>query len=182
LVIETPLACSSSLTLAFKIMTDKITIREANIADITLLSSIIRNSYQNVAERFGLTPENCLKHPSNCKDEWIRNDFARGVRYYMLVNSGTAIGCVALDQADHELCYLERLAILPEYRRKGLGKTLVDHVFIQARALNAKKVSIGIISKQTELNAWYQKIGFVDGDTKEFPHLPFLVTFMMYEL
>lgn len=47
-------------------MTDKIIIREADIADITLLSSIIRNSYQTVAVRFGLTPENCPKHPSNC--------------------------------------------------------------------------------------------------------------------
>ncbi len=163
-------------------MTDKITIQEANIADITLLSSIIRNSYQDVAERFGLTLENCPKHPSNCKDEWIQNDFERGVSYYKLVYNGTAIGCVALEQADHELCYLERLAILPGYRRKGLGRALVDHVFMRARALNAKKISIGIISKQTELKKWYHKIGFAKGDTKEFPHLPFLVTFMMFDL
>ena len=52
----------------------------------------------------------------------------------------------------------------------------------QARNLGAKEISIGIISEQAELKLWYQKIGFVEGETKEFAHLPFLVTFMTYKL
>jgi hypothetical protein len=43
-------------------------------------------------------------------------------------------------------------------------------------------ISIGIIAAQTDLKRWYQKIGFIEDDTKEFKHLPFLVTFIMYHL
>ncbi|MDH3803758.1 MAG: GNAT family N-acetyltransferase, partial [Deltaproteobacteria bacterium] len=88
----------------------------------------------------------------------------------------------ALEKANPDLCYLERLGILPQSRQKGFGKALVDHVFAEARALGAKQISIGIISDDTELKLWYQRIGFVEKETKEFAHLPFLVTFMSYEL
>ena len=157
-------------------------IREANSADVSLISSLIRESFRDVARRFGLTLENCPKHPSNCTDEWIENDFARGVTYYILESNRTAVGCVALEKANSDLCYLERLGVLLEARRKGFGRTLVDYVIFQANLYGAKQISIGIIANDTELKRWYQRIGFVEGETKEFEHLPFLVTFMTYEL
>ncbi len=156
-------------------------IRKAGSQDIPLLSGLIRDSFREVAERFGLTPENCPKHPSNCTDEWIEGDFARGVTYYILERNGTPVGCVALERDSPDLCYLERLAVLPQSRRNGFGKKLVNHVFIEAKALGITRVSIGIISEQAELKLWYQKIGFVEGETKKFEHLPFLVTFMTYQ-
>jgi len=54
-------------------------IRKANPFDVSLLSGLIRDSFYDVAERFGITPENCPKHPSNCTDKWIERDFRRGV-------------------------------------------------------------------------------------------------------
>jgi len=157
-------------------------IRATGAVDGPVLSGLIRVSFRDVAERFALTLENCPKHPSNCTDEWIENDLARGVVYYILESDGKPVGCVALEKANSDLCYLERLGILPQSRRKGFGKALVDHVFSEARALGAKQIGIGIISDDTELKLWYQKIGFVEKETKEFAHLPFLVTFMSYEL
>ena len=157
-------------------------IRAAGSADVPVLSGLIRVSFRDVAERFALNLENCPKHPSNCTEEWIENDFARGVAYYILESDGKPVGCVALEKANPELCYLERLGVVPQSRRQGFGKALVDHVFYEARALGAKQIGIGIISDDTELKLWYQRIGFVEKETKEFDHLPFLVTFMSYEL
>ena len=157
-------------------------IREAKCTDFGLVSGLIRESFRDVARRFGLTLENCPKHPSNWTDEWIENDFARGATYYILESNRTAVGCVALEKANSDLCYLERLGVLLEARRKGFGRTLVDHVIFQANLYGAKQISIGIIANDTELKRWYQRIGFVEGETKEFEHLPFLVTFMTYEL
>ena len=157
-------------------------IRETDSDDIPLLSDLIRDSFRDVAERFSLTPENCPKHPSNCEVEWIENDFARGVIYYILEHSGTPAGCVALEKASPDLCYLERLAVLEENRRQGFGRALVDHVFVEAKALGTEQIGIGIIAADIELKLWYQKIGFIEGETKEFEHLPFLVTFMTYQL
>ena len=163
-------------------MTATINIRQAGSGDSSTLSGIIRESFRDVAERFGLTSENCPKHPSNCSRERVDNDFSRGVIYYLLERDGTPAGCVALETAGPDLCYLERLAVLPASRRKGSGHTLVDYIFTRAKALGKKQISIGIISEQNDLKRWYQKIGFVEGDTKEFAHLAFIVTFMTYEL
>jgi hypothetical protein len=43
-------------------------------------------------------------------------------------------------------------------------------------------ISIGVIGEHTELQRWYRKLGFKDGETKRFPHLPFSVKYMAYAL
>jgi N-acetylglutamate synthase-like GNAT family acetyltransferase len=165
-----------------KLSGDIIHIKEASLADVARLSELIRHSYRDIAARFKLAPANCPKHPSNYTDEWVENDFARGVSYYLLEHRGIPAGCVAIEKANPDLCYLERLAVLPHERKKGLGSQLVEHVFRKAQELGSKNISIGIIAKQTELKQWYQKFGFKEGETKEFSHLPFQVTFMTCEL
>lgn len=157
-------------------------IRKANSNDVSEVSSIIRKAYRDVADRFQLTPSNCPKHPSNCTEKWIENDLVRGVRFFIMEPGGRPVGCVAMEMAGGGLCYLERLAVLPQDRNKGFGHQLVEHVFRTARKQNVKKISIGIIAKQTDLKQWYQKIGFIEGETKEFSHLPFQVCFMTYDL
>jgi len=157
-------------------------IKKAGLGDVPVLTGLIRGSYRDVAQRFNLTPENCPKHPSNCSSGWIRKDFARGVSYYILEYDDTPAGCAALEKPTTDLGYLERLAVLPDHRRKGFGKMLVDYVFDRARDSGVKQISIGIIAEQTDLLLWYQKIGFLECDTKEFEHLPFFVTFMRYHL
>jgi len=146
------------------------------------VSTLIRVSFSDVVGRFGLTPQNCPKHPSNCTDEWVEKDMNRGVVYFILACSNTPAGCAAFEQVDSELCYLERLAVLPEERRKGYGRALVDHIISQAKSHGLKLMSIGIIAADSELKQWYTKIGFVEGETKEYSHLPFKVTFMKHHL
>jgi len=158
------------------------TIRVGIQKDVAVLAEIIRISFRDVAERFDLTQENCPTHPSNCTVDWVHKDMDRGVTYFILETEGIASGCVALELASSELCYLERLAVLPRQRRRGFGKALVDCVLAEAERFGAHRVSIGIIAGQTELKNWYQKIGFVETQTKEFAHLPFRVTFMIYEI
>lgn len=150
--------------------------------DIDILVATIRRSFQDVAKRFDLTQENAPRHPSNCTGDWIQKDMERGVTYYVAENENIVAGCVALEQASPDFCYLERLAVLPNQRRQGLGKALVTHVLSEAKLLAAKRVNVGIIADQIELKNWYKEIGFIEGESKEFPHLPFRVTFMSSEL
>jgi GNAT superfamily N-acetyltransferase len=157
-------------------------IKKAGPADVSLLTGLIRDSFRDVAERFGLTLENCPKHPSNYTGEWIKKDLARGVTYYILERDGEPVGCAAIEQASTDLCYLERLAVLPGERCNGFGRALVNNVLIKAATLGAQEVGIGIIAQHTELKEWYRKIGFVEDETKDYEHLPFRVTFMKYTL
>jgi len=160
----------------------KLKIRVATRKDVALLTDIIRSSFRDVAERFGLTQENCPKHASNCTADWIEKDMDRSVTYFILEEEGQTSGCVALERVNDELCYLERLAVLPFRRQRGLGKALVDHVFKEAKHNGAKHLNIGAIAEQSELGNWYRKIGFVETETREFAHLPFRVRFMSYEI
>jgi GNAT superfamily N-acetyltransferase len=157
-------------------------IREANFKDASLLPFLIRESFRDVAKRFGLTQGNCPKHPSNCISDWVEKDLARGVSFDIIEYNLMVTGCVGFEKVNSDLCYLERLGVLPEYRRKGFGKALVNHVIAQADLFGAKHLGIGVITDDTELTRWYKRIGFIEGETKEFLHLQFRVTFMKYDL
>jgi N-acetylglutamate synthase-like GNAT family acetyltransferase len=147
-------------------------------ADIDVLVEVIRASFLDVAERFGLTLENSPRHPSNCHADWLQRDMNRGITYYALENDNQIIGCAALEQVSNDLCYLERLAVIPPQRRRGLGAALVSHVLSAVAALGVERVEIGIIAEHKELKEWYGKLGFEEMESKDFPHLLFRVTFM----
>ena len=146
--------------------------------DIDDLARLIRRSYADVARRFNLTPQNCPKHPSNCSRKWIETDRQRGVRYYLLTVEGAAVGCAGVEQASSSTCYLERLAVLPEHRNRGYGTRLVHHALNQVRELGASTMGIGIIAADTGLKDFYKALGFKEGKTKTFPHLPFAMAFL----
>jgi N-acetylglutamate synthase-like GNAT family acetyltransferase len=52
----------------------------------------------------------------------------RGVAYFVIENENIVAGCVALELTKTDVCYLERLAVLSDQRRRGFGKTLVTYV------------------------------------------------------
>jgi len=157
-------------------------IRTCTREDIDILVETIRGAFKDVAERFGLTEENCPRHPSKCRVDWIEKDMDRGVTYYVLEKEGRVAGSVALELARPELCNLERLAVLPGQRKQGFGKALVSHVLREAEKLGCGDVRIGVIADQSELKDWYRGLGFVETETRDFAHLPFRVSFMMHKL
>jgi ribosomal protein S18 acetylase RimI-like enzyme len=157
-------------------------IRETNETDIGVLVALIRSSFRDVAEKFNLTVENCPKSPAFYTKEQLEEDLKKGLRYYILENDGQPCGCVVLERAGPDFCYLGRLAVLPEHRRNGYGKELINHIFEQAKKTGAKRVEIGLISKDRKLKNWYKKLGFINKGTKKFDHLPFIVAFMYREL
>ncbi len=158
------------------------TIRPAIRDDIHALTQLIRDASRDVAERFHLTSENAPKHPSNCQDDWIEAAMDNGIVFYVLEDAQTLCGCVAMEQARPDLCYLERLAVLPQFRRKGFGEALVQHVFEEARQRHIRRVEIGTIAENVELTRWYEKLGFILKEMRTFPHLPFQVAFMGIDL
>jgi N-acetylglutamate synthase-like GNAT family acetyltransferase len=157
-------------------------IRDAKKTEKEVLIALIRDSFRDVAEKFALTAESCPKFPAFNAKERVEGDFEKGLMYYILEENGRTCGCVALEKAGPDLCYLGRLAVLPEHRNKGYGQALVNHLFEQARKFGIRRVEIGIISKHRKLKNWYRKFGFIEKGTKKFDHLPFNVAFMYREL
>ena len=153
-------------------------IREASAYDAATVAALVAESNQDVAERFGLNADNCPKHPSQCTESWVRADLARGERYFIASEDAQPIGCVAYERARVDLAYLNRLSVLPAWRRQGVGERLVRHVVDLARADAVATISIGVIAAHDALQRWYRKLGFVDGEVRTYSHLPFAVKYM----
>jgi len=153
-------------------------IREATRDDLPLLARLIRESFRDVADRFGLTAENCPTHPSNVTEDQLALTMAKGVAHFILESDAEPAGCVALEPAGEGACYLERLCVLPACRRRGLGAALVEHARDRAREMGLKRVELAMIAEHDELRRWYEGMGFFAMEMRRFEHLPFMVLFM----
>lgn len=154
----------------------------ATAEDAEIISRIISESNKDVAEEFGLTIVNNPKHPSFCTKAWVLSDFERGGEYFMYENRGVGVGCVAFESPSPDVAYLNRLSVLPKHRHNGIGEKLVNHIVRYSEAKNIQKVSIGIIAEHIKLRDWYLKLGFAEGELKSFPHLPFDVRYMSFQI
>src|SRR3990167_5282488 len=157
-------------------------IREATSKELNTIAMLIRESNKDVALKFGINAENCPRHPSFCTDDWVRTDFARGEKYFILEEEAKTIGCVAYETPSAGLAYLYRLSVLPAHRNRSAGARLVQHIIQHAKSELIQKISIGVIAEHAELQRWYRALGFKAGETKQFQHLPFAVTYMSYTL
>ncbi|SDH48234.1 GNAT family N-acetyltransferase [Desulfosporosinus hippei] len=157
---------------------EKISINEImDEASLVCSLNVIKDSFTTVAREFKLTEENCPSNPAFINLENLMTMKNKGIAMFGLFEKNNQIGFVAVEKAD-DSCYLERLAVLPDYRHKGYGKLLMDFVFNYAKAQGAKKVSIGIIDENSVLKDWYEIYGFRETGLKKYEHLPFTVCFM----
>lgn len=134
---------------------------------------VIHRSFGTVAEEFGLTRENCPKHTSFIPLCFLETQMGWGWHMYALHAGRGIIGYVSLSKEGEDIFEMHNLAVLPEYRHRGFGRLLLDHVKAQVRALGGKTLKIGIIEESAILKNWYIAQGFVHNGTKKFDHLPF---------
>ena len=81
--------------------------------------------------------------------------------YYSLLNQGNGE------------CELNNLAVLPEYRHRGLGTQLLEHSFVTARKMGCLYLNIGIVEENTVLRKWYEQNGAYHTGTKKYDFFPF---------
>ena len=134
---------------------------------------VIHRSFQTVAEEFGLTKENCPRHTSFLPLNILKTHKERGWYMYGLYAGKTQIGYMSLSEEEENIYELHNLAILPEYRRNGFGKLLLDFAKETVHSLGGKGIKVGIIEENIVLKNWYIKNGFVHIGTRKFEHLPF---------
>jgi len=127
--------------------------------------------------------ENAPTNPAFITYETLVDSMNKGLTMYGFYKDKRLIGCVGIEDAKKDdTFYIERLAVLPEYRHKGKGKRLMDYAFEKIRCNNGKIVSIGIISENEVLKDWYKNYGFEEVGIKKFDHLPFTVCFLQKKL
>ena len=139
---------------------------------------LIRQSFQTVYDRLGMTPENYKHHASLFGPAWILEQMDAGNRFFVLEDAGEPVGCVALKTEEGGAVQLRRLAVLPAHRGKGYGRTLIDHALAEARRMGVRRVMLGMWADDVPLRQWYERLGFAVTETKTQPDLPLAVTHM----
>ncbi len=156
--------------------------RVKNNDELRKCLNVIRESFLTVAEEFNLTIENAPTNPAFIKLSDLVKMREKGIVMFAVFSEDTQIGFVAIENAGEDKYYMEKLAVLPEYRHKGYGKMIMDFVFDFVRENGGKRVEIGIINENTILKQWYQDYGFREIELKRFGHLPFTVCLMSKEI
>lgn len=141
-------------------------------------AEVIRRSFMTVAKEFGLTKENSPTNGAFIEKERLLEEKARGQFMYGLFQGEQLVGYMQLEKNREELYYLQKVAVLPEFRHQGYGRKLLDFAKEQVLKKGGSKISIGIVEENTVLKNWYLDYGFIATGTKKFEHLPFTVGFM----
>lgn len=152
--------------------------RISDNVEIRNSARVIRNSFKTVAKELNLTRTNCPTHPLFITIQQLVDLNKKGLIFFGGFLGEVQVGFVALEKANMDLYYLEKLAILPDRRHHGYGQRLVEFAIDYVQKNNARRISIGTIDEQTILKEWYKKLGFKEVSTKKFSHLPFTVCYM----
>ena len=153
-------------------------------SDFGRAAEVVRAAFRTPAERFNITRDNCPTHPSFADKEKLIKITDNGGTFFAAYRESEMIGCVAVEPSPEKegTWYLEKLAVLPDYRFTGLGSLLLDHacraISIFGGIFGGRKISIALIDADSGLKNWYRRRGFAEMETRSFPHLPFAVCFM----
>jgi ribosomal protein S18 acetylase RimI-like enzyme len=94
-----------------------------------------------------------------------------GVLFVAYAGSDVA-GCIGLRSLDRHSGEMKRLYVRPAYRRRGLGKYLVESVIRAARQAGYRELRLDTLPGMGSAQALYRRLGFVEIPPYNNPHLP----------
>jgi ribosomal protein S18 acetylase RimI-like enzyme len=134
-------------------MTEQITLTSADEADVSLLLSLVHAAFEEYRP--------LLNPPSGAHRETLETigkKLAEGGAF-IAWNGETALGCVLIEYKEDAL-YLGRLAVLPQYRRLGVARLLIDAVENQARESSLYIVTLSVRVQLPRNRAFFERLGY----------------------
>ena len=134
-------------------MQDKIKIRYCKTSELLKLISLTSEAYAvpymvgGIINSFHETLEK------------IKKDIGKRMKILVAEKDNNLIGAVRFAPIDEGKLKFGRLAVLPIYRRKGIGAKLINSVLKIAQEQNFKTVALDVMEEK-ELVPFYKKFGF----------------------
>jgi ribosomal protein S18 acetylase RimI-like enzyme len=98
--------------------------------------------------------------PHNAPDFVIDKKLAiRDGLLFVAEAEGKVVGSIMAGYDGHR-GWLYSLAVLPEYRRRGLGSRLVRHAEERLRASGCPKINLQILKGNEAVESFYRKLGY----------------------
>ena len=153
-------------------------IKEIDKSEIAECVSVIRKSFQTVADEFGFTIENAPRFTAFATTEerlfyQLEIEHRLLVAYYDDDGDGRILGYYSLMFLENSECELSNLCVLPEFRHKKIGEALLEDAMSRVRNKECKKMKLGIVEENKRIRAWYEKHGFTHTHTVKYDYFPF---------
>jgi len=143
---------------------------------------IIRTVFGTVAKEMGYTEASVPVFPAFITVEKLEAIKDRGAVFFGMFIGTRQVGFIAAEKEKPGNYYIEKLAVLPEFRHLGLGMKLVNHVIAYAKSKGYRKLNLTMVDENQVLKKWYLDMGFKETVVRKFDHLPFLVSFMELDI
>ena len=159
-------------------------VREMAQEEIPECVEVIRKSFQTVADEFGFTPDNAPRFTAFATDEGRLQYqyFVEKRPMYVYAEHGRITGYYSLALTEDGCAELNNLAVLPEFRHRGIGERLLKDCFDRALLQRQRKLRIGIVEENEVLRKWYESFGFVHTGTVKYDFFPFTCGYMEKDL
>ncbi len=132
-----------------------LTLRDATLDNAPLMTDLILTAFED--HRGKMMP------PSGAHNETpekIRAKLEQGGGFLAYVAAVVA-GCVVYYPENAEALYLGRLAVLPGFRKHGVGQALVSAVEDKARAAGYTRMSLAVRIVLPANRAFFERLGYV---------------------
>jgi GNAT superfamily N-acetyltransferase len=164
-------------------MSTRLHFTEAGPADSALVARVVRRAFRPQAAILGV---NKVDHPYYAAFQTavkVRERIAEGGQVLVARLGEEAVGTVtySMGKQHPEDGWIERLAVLPEFRGRKYGEALMAEAEERLRKLGAKKLRLTIVKRFDHLRRFYEKQGYRATETRTFPGVPFEVLFMEKE-
>lgn len=133
-----------------------------------------------MADEFGFTEENAPGFTAfaTTDEKLFRQMDSERRPMYVFVENGVLCGYYSLLIQENDECELNNIAVLPEYRHKGIGKKLLEHSCLIARDNGCRMMNIGIVEENKRLRKWYEENGAIHVGTRKYDFFPFTCGYM----
>lgn len=131
-----------------------IILRDATAADVPVMTAAIRAGFEEY--RGVLNPPSGSHNES---EEAVAEKIKQGGGLLAYVDEALA-GVVLYYPEDDGSLYLGRLAVLPDFRRFGVGRALVNEVEVRARQGNYPRISLAVRVPLTINRQFFESMGY----------------------
>jgi ribosomal protein S18 acetylase RimI-like enzyme len=153
-------------------------IRSVSESELSECLKIIQAAYIPVAERFGLTDDNCPDSGrATLKFESLLQEYENGELMFIYCDDGRICGYLGMCR-NGEVLKIDDIVVLPAYQGKGIGSNMLSFAKNYARDCGCIKLRLGMINNNTELKNWYRKHGFETVELIQYPNAPFVTGYM----
>ena len=143
------------------------------VKDSEIITTILNKAFTTVAKQFNYTKENAPKFPAFIGSDIIEHGLNKGLKMYGYFLEDKLVGCIGYSYYKDQTYFIERLATLPEYRHKGIGRQLMEFAEDRIRNCNGKIAEIHVVDQNILLIEWYKSLGYKKIRIDEIKTLPF---------